>query len=230
MPSRARRNNARGGASDADEARVATETDRRAQELGAAMLNAARPYMDVKLDKDGVPVAVMPRDFFAFLEALTTYNNRTPAMKDKALVSEGMSSRVIDFCQSFPNLRFVQQEEEDDGERKALLEYDSEWDPKTEAGRAKCLQKDLDLIIPALRKQFTFKNGKTEHEAVSDMLKSVVPRKDGTDWAQMRMLIKAFLERREQESGGESSEADNLQLIKWVLDAIKPNWPHLYEG
>jgi hypothetical protein len=45
----------------------------------------------------------------------------------------------------------------------------------------------------------------------------------------MRMLIKAFLERREQESGGESSEADNLQLIKWVLEAIKPNWPHLYE-
>jgi hypothetical protein len=45
----------------------------------------------------------------------------------------------------------------------------------------------------------------------------------------MRMLIKAFLERREQESGGESSEADDLQLIKWVLEAIEPNWPHLYE-
>ncbi len=76
---------------------------------------------------------------------------------------------------------------------------------------------------------FTFKNGKTEHEAVRDMLKSVVPKKDGTDWAQMRMLIKAFLERREQESGGESSEADDLQLLKWVMEATKPNWPHLYE-
>ena len=31
---------------------MATETDRRAQELGAAMLNAAGPYMDVKLDKE----------------------------------------------------------------------------------------------------------------------------------------------------------------------------------
>ncbi len=42
--------------SDADGARVATETDRRARELGAAMRNAARPYMpvarDVKLDKE----------------------------------------------------------------------------------------------------------------------------------------------------------------------------------
>jgi hypothetical protein len=46
------------------------------------MLNAARPYMDVNLDRQGLPVAVTPRDFFAFLEAVTTYNNRTPAMKD----------------------------------------------------------------------------------------------------------------------------------------------------
>ena len=208
---------------------MATETDRRAEQLGAAMLNAARPYMDVNLDRQGLPVAVMPRDFFAFLEALTTYNNRTPAMKDKALVLEGMSPRVIDFCKAFPSLRFKPQEEEDDDEQQTLLEYDSEWDPKTEAGREKCLEYDTNIIIPALRKQFTFKNGKTEHEAVRDMLKSVVPKKDGTDWAQMRMLIKAFLERREQESGGESSEADDLQLIKWVLEAIKPNWPHLYE-
>ena len=207
---------------------MATETDRRAQELGAAMLNAARPYMDVNLDRQGLPVAVTPRDFFAFLEAVTTYNNRTPAMKDKALVLEGMSSRVIDFCKAFPSLRLKPQEEEDDDEQP-LLEYDSEWDPKTEAGREKCLEYDTNIIIPALRKQFTFKNGKTEHEAVRDMLKGVVPKKDGTDWAQMRMLIKAFLERRKQESGGESSEADDLQLIKWVLEAIKPNWPHLYE-
>lgn len=208
---------------------MATETDRRAQELGAAMLNAARPYMDVNLDRQGLPVAVTPRDFFAFLEALTTYNNRTPATKDKALVLDGMSSRVIDFCESFSSLRFRPQDEEGDDEQQTLLKYDSEWDPKTEAGREKCLEYDVTIIIPALRKQFTFKNGKTEHEAVRDMLKGVVPKKDGTDWAQMRMLIKAFLERREQESGGESSEADDLQLIKWVLEAIKPNWPHLYE-
>jgi hypothetical protein len=185
--------------------------------------------MDVTLDKDGLPVAVKPRDFFAYLEAITTYNNRTPAIKDKALVLEGMSSRVIDFCYAFPNLRFKQQEEGNGDEQETLLEYDSEWDPKTEAGREKCLEYDVTIIIPALRKQFTFKNGKTEHEAVRDMLKGVAPKKDGTDWAQMRMLVKAFLERREQESGGDSSEADDLQLIKWVLDAIKPNWPHLYE-
>jgi len=150
-------------------------------------------------------------------------------MKDKALVLDGMSTRVIDFCTAFPSLRFKPQEEEGDDEQQTLLKYDSEWDPKTEAGREKCLEYDTNIIIPALRKQFTFKNGKTEHEAVRDMLKSVVPRKDGTDWAQMRMLIKAFLERREQESGGESSEADDLQLLKWVMEAIKPNWPHLYE-
>jgi hypothetical protein len=46
------------------------ETDRRAKELGTAMLNASRPYMDVKLNKEGYPVAVTPCDFFAFLEAL----------------------------------------------------------------------------------------------------------------------------------------------------------------
>ena len=62
--------NARGGTSDADGAEVVTEAERRAQELGAAMLNASRPYMDVKLNKEGYPVAVTPCDFFAFLEAL----------------------------------------------------------------------------------------------------------------------------------------------------------------
>jgi hypothetical protein len=127
---------------------VATETERRAQELGNAMLNrdAARPYMDVDLDRQGLPVAVTPRDFFAFLEAVTTYNNRTPAMKDKALVLEGMSSRVIDFCKAFPSLRLKPQEEEDEDEQP-LLEYDSEWDPKTEAGREKCLEYNTSQCI-----------------------------------------------------------------------------------
>ena len=48
-----RRKGKRGGASDADGAEGVTEAERRAQELGAAMLNAARPYIDVKLDKHG---------------------------------------------------------------------------------------------------------------------------------------------------------------------------------
>ena len=127
---------------------MATETERRAQELGNAMLNrdAARPYMDVDLDRQGLPVAVTPRDFFAFLEAVTTYNNRTPAMKDKALVLEGMSPRVIDFCKAFPSLRFKPQGEEEDDEQQTLLEYDSEWDPKTEAGREKCLEYDTNSV------------------------------------------------------------------------------------
>ena len=37
-------------ASDANGAEGVTEAERRAQELGAAMLNAARPYIDVTLD------------------------------------------------------------------------------------------------------------------------------------------------------------------------------------
>ncbi len=46
----------------------------------------------------------------------------------------------------------------------------------------------------------------------------------------MRMLVKALLERREQ-NGTEGSEADDLQLIrvKWVLEGLKPNWPGLVE-
>jgi hypothetical protein len=43
----------RGGTSGADGASGGTEADRRARELGAAMLNAARPYIDVKLNKEG---------------------------------------------------------------------------------------------------------------------------------------------------------------------------------
>ncbi len=60
------------------------------------------------------------------------------------------------------------QDEDEDDEPKALLQYDQDWDPKTEAGREKCLQWDLDNIIrvPSLRKQSTIKGGKSEHEAV----------------------------------------------------------------
>ena len=68
---------ARGGTSDADGAEVVTEAERRAQELGAAMLNAARPHIDVKPDKHGYPLAIQSRDFFAFMESHAAYNNRT---------------------------------------------------------------------------------------------------------------------------------------------------------
>ena len=219
--------NARGGASDANGAEVVTEAERRAQELGAAMLNAARPFIDVTLDRQGYPLAIQPRDFFTFMEAHAAFNNRTPNVTEKALVLEGMSTRVKDFCLSFKGLRNAMQDE-DDVDEKPLLEYDPAWDPKTEAGRKECLKWDENNILPALRKQFTFKGGKSEHEAIGEMLKGIDPRKDGTDWAQIRMLLKAFQERREQE-GGESSEADNLQLIKWVLEALKPKWPSLCE-
>ena len=178
------------------------------------MLNAARPFIDVTLDRQGYPLAIQPRDFFTFMEAHAAYNNRTPNVTEKALVLEGMSTRVKDFCLSFKGLRNAMQDE-DDVDEKPLLEYDPAWDPKTEAGRKECLKWDENNILPALRKQFTFKGGKSEHEAIGEMLKGIDPRKDGTDWAQIRMLLKAFQERREQE-GGESSEADNLQLIKWV--------------
>jgi hypothetical protein len=191
------------------------------------MLNAAKPYIDVTLSKEGYPNPIQPRDFSKFMESHTAYNNRTPAVMDRVLVLDGMSTRVKDFCQSFKSLRFALQEEDDEDDPKPLLEYDPAWDQKTEAGRKACLEWDENHIIPALRKQFTFKGGKSEHEAIVDMLKGIDPKKDGSDWAQVRMRLKSFQERREQE-GGESSEADNLQLIKWVLEALKPKWPSLY--
>ena len=166
----------RGSASDADGAEGVTEAERRAQELGAAMFNAARPYIDVKLDKQGYPLTIQPREFFTFMEAraaAAAYNNRTPNVAEKALVLEGtrMSTRVKDYCQSFKGLRNAMQDEDDDSEPRPLLEYDSDWDPKTEAGRKLCLSWDDNNILPALRKQFTFKGGKSEHEAIGEMRK-----------------------------------------------------------
>jgi hypothetical protein len=135
------------------------------------MLNrdAARPYMDVALSKAGHPLALQSRDFFSFLENYhTAYNNRTPAVADKMLVLDGMSSRVKDFCLSFRSLRFAtpDRDENDDDEPKSLLEYDADWDPKTEAGRdtVKCLQWDQDHIIPALRRQLTFTGGNFQED------------------------------------------------------------------
>jgi hypothetical protein len=90
------------------------------------MLNTARPYIDVKLNKEGNPIAILPRDFFSLLETLTAYNNRMQDVKDKALVLDGMGSRKRDFShwQSFSSLRFATQDEDDDNEPKALLECD----------------------------------------------------------------------------------------------------------
>ena len=81
------------------------------------------------------------------------------------LVLEGISSRVVTYCLAFKSLRHVTQEEDDDDDPKPLLEYEADWDPKTETGREKCLQWDKDYIIPALRHQFTFKAATSEHEA-----------------------------------------------------------------
>ena len=59
------------------------------------MLNAARPYIDVTLDKQGYPLVIQPRDFFTFMEAHVAHNNRTPNVTERALVLEGMSTRVM---------------------------------------------------------------------------------------------------------------------------------------
>ena len=101
MPPRRGRREAQGGANDADGARGAPEAERRAQELGAAMLNAARPYMDVTLSKAGYPLAILPRDFFSYLESHTAYNHRTPAVLEKVLALDGISPRVITYCLAF---------------------------------------------------------------------------------------------------------------------------------
>jgi len=146
-PRRTGGRNARGGASGADGAEGVTEAERRAQELGAAMLNAARPYIDVKLDKHGYPLAIQPRDFCTHLESHAAYNNRTPNVPDKALLLEGMSIRVRDFCGSFKSLRYAMQDEDDENEPKPLLEYDPEWDPRTDAGRNECLKWDENYYV-----------------------------------------------------------------------------------
>ena len=84
------------------------------------MLNAARPYMDVKLDSKGYPLAIQPRDFFQFMESHAAFNNRTPNVTEKALVLEGMSTRVKDFCLSFKGLRNAMQDEEDEDEKPSV--------------------------------------------------------------------------------------------------------------
>ena len=109
----------RGGAPDADEAEGVTEAERRAQELGAAMLNAARPYIDVKLDKQGYPLPVQSREIFHYMESLAAYNNRTQNVLDKTLALDGMSKFVRDFCVSFKSLRFAGQDEDDEDEPTA---------------------------------------------------------------------------------------------------------------
>ena len=206
----------------------------RAQELGAAMLNAAaaRPVSAARLNNQGFPIQVpiAAKEVFTFLEQLAAYNGRTKDVMDNALVLEQVDDRVKSFLEAYPSLRYLTTDEDDDNENpKPLLVYDEAWNPKVSEGREACLKWDKDHILPALRAQFTSNKTKTEMESVLDMLKGVKPTKEGpTDWATMRMLVKAFLERREQD-GTEGSEADDLQLIKWVLEGLKPNWPGLVE-
>ena len=78
------------------------------------MLNAARPYIDVKLDKQGYPLPVQSREIFHYMESLAAYNNRTQNVLDKTLALDGMSKFVRDFCVSFKSLRFANQDEDDE--------------------------------------------------------------------------------------------------------------------
>ena len=186
--------------------------------------------MASKLNNQGYPIPITAKEVFTFLEQMVAYNGRTQDVMDKALFSEQTDGRVMSFLEAYPSLRNVTTDEDDDNEDpKPLLVYNEAWNPKEKEGREKCLEWDKTYIIPALRAQFTSNKTKTENESVLDMLKGVKPTKDGpTDWATMRMLVKAFLERREQD-GTEGSEADDLQLIKWVLEGLRPNWPGLVE-
>lgn len=230
MPSSRRSGSARGSAKPTEDGRGSSTAQMRAQELGAAMLNAARPVLAAKLNHQGFPIPITAKEVFTFLEQIVAYNGRTPDVMDNALFLEQVDERVKAFLGAYPSLRHVTSDEDDDNEDpRPLLVYDEAWNPKVPEGRAACLKWDKDYILPALRAQFTSNKTKTENESVLDMLKGVKPTKDGpTDWATMRMLVKAFLERREQD-GTESSEADDLQLIKWVLEGLKPNWPGLVE-
>jgi hypothetical protein len=194
------------------------------------MLNAARPVLSAKMNNQGYPIPITAKEVFIFLEQAVAYNGRTPDGMDKALVLEQVDTQVKSFLEAYPSLRYVTTDDDDEeADPKPLLVYNEAWNPKEKEGREKCLEWDKNYIIPALRAQFTSNKTKTENESVLDMLKGVKPTKDGpTDWATMRMLVKAFLERREQD-GTEGSEADDLQLIKWVLEGLKPNWPGLVE-
>ena len=230
MPSSRRSVSARGGAKPAEDGRGSSTAQTRAQELGTAMLNAARPVLSARLNNQGYPIPITAKEVFTFLEQLAAYNGRTKDVMDNALVLEQVDDRVKSFLEAYPSLRYLTTDEDDDNENpKPLLVYDEAWNPKVSEGREACLKWDKDYILPALRAQFTSNKTKTEMESVLDMLKGVKPTKEGpTDWATMRMLVKAFLERREQD-GTEGSEADDLQLIKWVLEGLKPNWPGLVE-
>jgi hypothetical protein len=182
------------------------------------------------MNNQGYPIPITAKEVFIFLQQIVDYNGRTPDVMDKALVLEQVDGRAHSFFEAYPSLRYVTTDEDDEeADPKPLLVYDAAWNPKVPEGREKCLEWDKTYILPALRAQFTSNKTKTENESVLDMLKGVKPTKDGpTDWATMRMLVKTFLERREQD-GTEGSEADDLQLIKWVLEGLKPNWPGLVE-
>ncbi len=82
------------------------------------------------------------------------------------------------------------------------------------AGRERCLQWDLGHIIPSLRKQLTFENGKTEHEAARDMLIEVVPKKDGTDWAQMRIIASFFPDYSREKAPGQRAPGEEHRVEK----------------
>ena len=94
MPSSRRSVSARGGAKPAEDGRGSSTAQTRAQELGTAMLNAARPVLSARMNNQGYPIPITAKEVFTFLDQLAAYNGRTKDVMDNALVLEQVDDRV----------------------------------------------------------------------------------------------------------------------------------------
>jgi len=129
------------------------------------------PFLEMKLNADGIPTALEPDAIVAFLHEMEQYNAQRTDVMEQALILPCMSGDVRAYLGQYENLLLVSYtDSEDEQEIECeLLSYDR-WDPNKKAERQKCLDWD-ERIADALRKEFGLSRHGTE--SFNEMLDAI---------------------------------------------------------
>ena len=109
------------------------------------------PFLEMRVNADGIPTALEPDDIVAFLHETEQYNAQRTDVMDRALILSCMSGDVRNYLAQYENLRLVSYTEDEQEHECELLSYDR-WDPNKKAERQKCLDWD-ERIADALHRQ-----------------------------------------------------------------------------
>ena len=181
------------------------------------------PFLEMRVNADGIPTALEPDDIVAFLHETEQYNAQRTDVMDRALILSCMSGDVRNYLAQYENLRLVSYTEDEQEHECELLSYDR-WDPNKKAERQKCLDWD-ERIADALRKEFGLSRHGNESfkETLDRKLKTTFkPTSNGPkhDFAVLAVQVAAVVKSAMQKSMEELTEDEQKHVTRCLREML----------